>query len=409
MHKPPSSVRRNLPWLVFWVAIALAGHFWIHHANSKSIAKLRSDFKRYSAEAIQKFTRLREEKEQLLRGKTRDEAARRKLEVDKALGGPVDAALRNPEFTLQRALQSAADACAPSNSVARVEVDRFTEFTVVIRSPEPLATNQMIAFAREFLPQTSKYIDSVRFSVREKIIAELDREDIQFVSNWNEVSDARLIMLLARELPASVAQDAAELARIRQEQALAEVLVAEPGLREKVSRADRNFRQIAQKAYEHLSLAVDLTHRAAAITEVRALGDLDKLEKQIRDARDHFARSKEFWKSPADAWGKSLAAENLSAQAREQFTQNFSAVFQTDDQKMQKLFEALDGQMESTAYLLRLLADNQGGWKFLREEGAIQFTDLNFGRTFERARLQVRNDAEATQTALQIWNNATSR
>lgn len=409
MDKPPSSVRRNLPWLIFWVAIALAGHFWIDHANARSIAKLRSDFKRYSAEAVQKFTRLRDEKEQQLRLKARDEAARRKVETEKALGGPVEAALKNPEFNLQRALQAAADACAPSNSIARIEVDRFTEFAVIIRSPEPLATNQMIAFARKFLPQTSRYIDSIQFSVREKTIAELDREDLQFVSNWNEVSDARLAMLLARELPANAAQDATELARIRQEQALAEILAAEPDLREKVGRADRNFRQTVQQAYENLNLAIDFTHRAAAITEVRSVSDLDKLEKHIVDARGHLGRAKEFWNAPAKAWVKSLEAENLSAKARDQFAQSFSAVFQTDDQKMQKLFESLDGQMESTAYLLRMLAEAQGKWKFLREEGLIQFTDLNFGRSFERARLQVRNDAEATQAALQTWNNATSR
>jgi hypothetical protein len=93
---------------------------------------------------------------------------------------------------------------------------------------------------------------------------------------------------------------------------------------------------------------------------------------------------------------------------REQLIQNFSAIFQTDAQKMKKVFEALEGQIESTAYLLRMLANNAGKWQFLREEGYIRFVDLNFGRTFERARLQVQADAEATQAALQAWNNSTS-
>ena len=76
---------------------------------------------------------------------------------------------------------------------------------------------------------------------------------------------------------------------------------------------------------------------------------------------------------------------------------------------MEKVFVALEGQMESTGFLLRMLAENHGKWRFLTENGTIHFVDLTFGTSFKRAEAQVVKDRETTEAAIQEWNEAMKR
>src|SRR6185436_16184358 len=111
--------------------------------------------------------------------------------------------------SLREALNEAARACAPSNTIAYAEVDRFTEFNVTLDSGDVISTNEMVAFAHAFVPVAKAYVDSIRFAHKGSLIADIDRQDIEFIEDWGRAPDQRIAMLLPRESQSRIVEDPA--------------------------------------------------------------------------------------------------------------------------------------------------------------------------------------------------------
>src|SRR5688572_9202987 len=106
----------NVVWLIVW---AIAGFLlWANFAQARSHQKNDPDAATWSLTKKLGDLELRKKeelslKEQELRAKSREAAARRQSELEKILGGPVQAAFKNPDLSLRQALHRAALAAAP--------------------------------------------------------------------------------------------------------------------------------------------------------------------------------------------------------------------------------------------------------------------------------------------------------
>jgi hypothetical protein len=228
--------------------------------------------------------------------------------------------------------------------------------------------------------------------------------DIEFIDDWARVPDERIAMLLAREIPASVAQDDTALERYKNEQRLSAAIGQNPELQNRLATADLEFRQTVQDAYERLRLAVEMTTQAARIGEVHSLADLDQHQKRLREAAGHLQDAREFWTDPAKAWKTKLSKEGVDEEVQETLAKALPSTLQSESARLKKVFRALDGQLESTRFLLELLTKNTDKWRLAPGERRILFTDTDFADQFKRAELQVIEDRDATEKALQPLN-----
>lgn len=403
--KRRSSLGVTFAWLLLWAVVAVGGVFAIRQrvtggdegirrraaAHEAAVAHLNDEFNEIASQ--QRQTRF------LLR---RTHAERRVLELESALGGPARAAFANPEFTILEAMDKALRTCAPSNSQAEVRVDRFTEFTATISTFQALSTNEMIGVARAFVPLARDYLEALRFSAKGEVVAELDRQDIELVENWATVPDARLAMLLAREIPGSVAADPKAVEKYQEQQRLNAAL-ADEGVRAKAAVVDREFREAAQKGFDDLKAAIDLSHKGITTFDIKSLGDVDAREKTLREATEHAERAKAFWLAPQKIWEGSMDAQGLSDDARDALANILLTSFRNDAAKTKTLFAALDGLMVTGRYLLRTLSENSDKWRYSIDDGGLSFRDAAVGAQVSRIREQLRVDLRAADEALRAW------
>jgi hypothetical protein len=404
MARAKGTFTTNALWLAAWIVVAIAAstalrRFQIHRGRefqTGSIARTQAS----KSESENKLNAL----EQDLKARGREAAARRESELNKALGGPVAAAFKNPAYSIREALLHAAEACAPTNTYAHAEANRFTEFTVTIDSSEGLSTNQMIAIARAFVPLAKEYLNSLQFSARGKLIAEIDRQDIEFIEDWSRAADQRIAMLLPRETESRM--DPGAIERFKAEQQISEALSAEPALRDKTERLDRNFRQAVQNAYGELTQALEALQKSMALSDARTLRDLDLCGKQLHLAIELANRAQAFWTDPVKEWQRLLEAEGVSPDWRDALVKSFSGIFRNDPAKTAKVFDTLKNATESSRYALGLLENESDKWKF--SSNGIGITDEEFARKFERAQRQWREDMRATDDALRAWHETTA-
>jgi hypothetical protein len=400
----PNGIRNTTIWLTLWLAVAVIGSWAIRNYADHERLRLTVALANQSELLASKNRNELNILEQDLRQKSRDAAARRQTDLEKVWGGAVAAAFKNPAFSLREALQHAAEACAPTNTFVRAEVDRFTEFVVTIDSPETISTNQMIAVARNLIPTAKEYLAALRFSTRGTLIAEIDRSDIEFVDDWAGAPDRRIAMLLPRESESRIAQDPAAVERLRNEQRIGEALAADPPLRENAERADRNLRQTIQNAYGELNLALESLAKSVAFNDVQSVKDLDRCDQELRAAIEHADRARSFWSDPVKEWKRLLETEGVSGELKDVLVKNFPAMFRNDPAKTAKIFETVSGQIESCRYTLRLLTSESEKWKF--SGGGIALIDDEFARKFERAQHQIREDFQSTEAALRAWHES---
>jgi hypothetical protein len=321
-----------------------------------------------------------------------------------ALGGPLVATFKNADYTLHEALNLAARLCAPPNAQTRVDVDRFTEFTVTYDSAVQIPTNQMVKTARSLLPLTKTYLDAVRFAVNGRVSGEINRSDIEFIDDWARAPEQRIVALLPRETQSRIIEDAAAIDRLRIEQKIEAVLAEQPELREKAERADQQLRQAIQDAYGELRSALESVRKAAALHEVRTMRGLDNRERELREAIKHTELAEVGLADPIKVWEHILESEGISGELRDSLVKTFPAMFRSDPQKAAKVFEALRGEIESVRFLQRIITTGGDKWRFTSD--GISFRDEEFARRVENAQRQFREDAQGTDAALKAWQEA---
>ena len=390
---------KTLAWLLLWALIAGVGTLQIRKRGATD-NRLDQPVDALLWNQKEEMSAL----EQELKRAAREAEARRHADVEKAWGGTLAAALKNPAFSLREALHRAAQVCAPTNTLTGVEVDRFTEFTVIYESASAIATNDMVAAARKLMPVAKEYLDAVRFSVRGKLVAEIDRSDIEFIEDWERAPEQRIVALLPREAQSRIVEDAGAIERLKNEQRISEALAAQPELREKAEKADQQLRQAIQDAYSELTKAFEASRRALRLHELRSLRGLDEREKDLRAAVEHADKAEKFWASPVKEWEQVLEGEGIGGDLREVLVKSFPAIYRHHPEKTAKVFEALREEISSVRFLLQMLTRGSDKWRFSGD--GIVFIDSDFARRFEEGQRQFREDAQGTEAALREWREA---
>jgi hypothetical protein len=146
--------------------------------------------------------RRRQQQEEMIRQQDQlqreitDRRAAQGRELDAALGGPVQRAVKDPSLSLAEMLRQAALVCAPAGADAVVHVDRFTEFDLVV-SLRSLETPLVLAeTARCVLSPCARYLNSLRFIYDTNVLLELDRGQIESVEDWTQVTRAQWLKLV---------------------------------------------------------------------------------------------------------------------------------------------------------------------------------------------------------------------
>ncbi len=399
---PPAPKNRtavNLLWLGFWIAVAWGGHWAIpslfpSQRWDQDLRDWASVEGRSSEQSL--------EDEQSLRLQARQADARRRSELQSALGGLARAAMKDPSLSLTQALLAAATACAPTNTFPQIDIDRFTEFVITFNSQEKLPHGQMFQTARELIPLAGEFLESIRFSVRGEIVAELDRADIEFIPDWSRAPDDRIAMLLGRESSTRALGDTNLVERLRQEEQLGEVFQRDAAIREKAQRAETAFRDQMQSAWADLKSGVDLAF-TASLNSARTLGDLDARGRKLLQARESLQRARPIFLNPQSAWEESLAAQGLAGESLGALSRAFPILFRDDSPKAALFFSAIDGQLESVAHFYRLLTDQLGASQLAGD------ADPNLASKIERARRQAVDDARLADQALKDWQDSLPR
>jgi hypothetical protein len=267
-----------------------------------------------------------------------------------------------------------------------------------------ISTNEMVVFARAFLPMTKKYVNSIRFAHKGSLVAEIDRQDIDFIDDWARASDQRIAMLLPRESQSRITEDPALVERYRNEQRMAEMFAANPAFRDKAERADRNLRRALETAYDELHAALESVRKSESVGNIRSLRDLDRSEKEVKAAVEHLSQAKAFWNDPVKEWEKMLDAEGISGELGEALVKGFPGILRHNPVKSANVFNAVDGEIKSSRFAMRLLAGESDKWKF--SGGRIVLMDDDFARRFENAHRQIREDIQQTDAALRAWREA---
>ncbi len=136
--------------------------------------------------------------------RTAERERARAAEVLKALGGPAEAAIKNPELNIQQMLEQTARLCAPSGASTSVIVDRFTEFDVAFVLPETLTVTRLAGISQCLLKGGAPYVHSIRFIQGNELVAELDGLAIESLTNSSAASVESLEgLLLASTTPAA--------------------------------------------------------------------------------------------------------------------------------------------------------------------------------------------------------------
>jgi hypothetical protein len=387
----------NVWWLLGWGLVATVIWFRWSPLQSRDISNEKTKINSSMQEELSL-------KEQDLRLKSREAAESRKAEFEKALGGNVEAAFKHPDYSLRQALQLAALACAPTNAAVFVEVERFTEFSVNIATAQAISTNAMAAIARKFLPLAKPYLEALRFSVNGSVVAELDREDIAFIDDWSRASDERIAMLLPREIPAAT-QDAGAVERWKEQREIGELLNNQPGLAQKLEAAEREFSDQIRQSYEDLNAAINLSSEAISFGDQGKFDAAPRLAK-LETAKQRGKKAREFWTDPAARMRTILEARGIAGESLNTLAKSTMSFLRHDPAKAKKVFESLDGKIESSRYFLSIAQEQAEGWKFDPHTGQFGFSNEDFSRRFRRAQEQVRADGEALEAALRAWNEA---
>jgi hypothetical protein len=404
MSEPRDKGFETASWLFVWVVMAVLGAYGIRACLQRELNQLHAQLDANVESAMRAGQEELSVFGQDLKVKAREAEAHRRVELEKLWGGPMGAAFKNPALSIRDALNQAAKACAPSNTLAFAEVDRFTEFTVTVDSGDTISTNAMVAFARSFLPLAKTYLDSIRFSQKGTLIAEIDRQDIEFIEDWSRAPDQRIAMLLPRESRSRITEDPALIERYKNEQRIAEAIADDSSLREKAQRADRNLRRTVEKAYEELNSALESVRISAALGTIHSLRDLDKLDKALKTAVQHSSKSEEFWKDPAKEWESILDSEGISGELRAALVKDFPSIYRQNPKKTASVFSALNTEIKSTRYAMRILTSEGDNWRF--SNGQILLIDPDFAKRFENANRQIREDAQQTDAVLRAWREA---
>jgi hypothetical protein len=106
-------------------------------------------------------------------------------QLEKACGGGIEAAVRDPDLPIADMLCKAAKEAYPGCSKTDVKTDNFTEFDVVIEVKSPPAKEEAAQAVRRLLSHCGKYVNSISLVCGKDTVKAIDRRGIDAIKDWS--------------------------------------------------------------------------------------------------------------------------------------------------------------------------------------------------------------------------------
>jgi hypothetical protein len=397
------------PFAKFYVALiglTLVLGWLIQFVAADRMAQLQAEQTQFRASRQAAWLQTDSEHALAVSQKAGQEIAAQTNRLIAALGGPLGAALKNPELDVRRMLEQLAAAYAPAQTEISVSVDRFTEFDVAFVLHNSLTFPRLAALAKHFLTYGLPYVHSVRFIQGNEVLGELNESAIESVTNWNGVSLATVQDLLLVDDPQNqpaiaTTADPAETAGSSTD----EDLTAD-GI--KIKAANTIFQQHFSAHAHALTQLINDLDQAARLDSITGadqlsarIRSLDAFTARIAAERDFFMNQSEDMETLWQDQG--LSELQITILKRSNDRRSAGRIVAATD-----LCEAMAGEQEQVRKFLTSMQSDWGDWSGTATGSQIelQFTTAAAKDDYEKQWRRVQGATEAVRNAVRRWQNA---
>ena len=378
----------SIGFCVIFVAVYL-GYSHIIEEFADRRAELRRYHEKLATDKESEWRAQSELLQQELVRKRNDLAEQQQQDLAQAFGGPMKAIVNDPRLSLTQMIRAVGAQAAPAGTRVQVRVDRFIDFQLHLDLPASVDQSAIVLLVTEVLRETSDYLSSLICVRSGEIVAELTRDEIQSIFDWN-AADAEAVAKLSRnqeEQRATPAFDTTGTTR------LTNVLPQE--------RARIAFAKRIDEALEEVKKAVDLQNRALDLRGLRTK-DFSGRREQIAEAKAMLRGAAATLEEPTAAYEALLRQEGLPNAAIEGIIVPLrKALPPTRD--LRRVIELFQARAAAGAELFNILDRHQQGWD---PDGTGEYFTFNSESVAEQVRHQQRLLSEETvalEKALRRW------
>jgi hypothetical protein len=318
-----------------------------------------------------------------------------------ALGGPVEAAFKNPELNIGQMVNAVALACAPANSRVSVTVDRFTEFTISVTLRDRLSSAQLAEISQCLLPKSVPYVHSVRFIQNNVILAELDWPAIESIGNWSSVSLQAVEGLLspanAQEQPAPVLAAADNGSASNPAQA--DLTVDQ----KKIESANNLFKESYSKHARAVSELVASLDQASRLDTLLTHERLQARVVWLDQLATRLSAERQFFLNQSAEMERLLKTEQLDPLAIGIIVRNSKNRDQSEAAVYAGVFDTVEAYREQILIFLKAMDDRWGEWQADSAAKQILFTSGDARKAYLSGSEQVTQSAQSVQRAFRAW------
>jgi hypothetical protein len=334
----------------------------------------------------------------------RDEAVRRRQRYDDeyvaALGGPVGAALKHPDLTILGMLHELARACSPLGSAPHVTVDRFTEFTVLIELPRKETNAVLAEIAHHLLLHSSQYVNTVRFSHRGTVLAQLDRRAIESIADWTKASAGSVEELLLNPEFSEPPTFVGAVPPVEQPGPEPQNLPPEV---QRQKMAEERFVEAYRRADAQLRAAFEQQMAAINLAGVKLVSDLDERRKLLAEAERAAAEAKRVLANPVIEYERTLQQQQLDPVYIRAAVRTAAQTYGNSRGAVAAMFAALDERSTCAGQFLTTMKGHFGAWTYQPFQDQIEFHDPTAERDYAAAIKRFNAASEALNQAIDRW------
>ncbi len=317
--------------------------------------------------------------------------SRHREELARAVGGPIQAILRDVDSDLAGSITAVARHCLPTNAEVRVRVDRFTEFSLMITLPGPPLPRQLAAWSRCFLPHVGGPLGSVTFVHDGKVVGDLDRRALEAETDWEALSERELIARLVKSEAANPPSEPAPVARVGlgNEDETSDELLA-------VRQAYQVYAATDAAKVAEFNAALQQLNAYGSLVGLPTRADVERRRQLIGHLEERLRPLLLYFADPSAELDRELKVRNVDPVYARISVRNSRRDCQAGSVASSVVFAAFVGQVKSVGHFTEVMADQWGAWHLQADGQTIRFDS----EAAQNAYQKVADEMKATVTTL---------
>lgn len=332
--------------------------------------------------------------------------------VIQELGGPRQAALKNPDTGIAASIEGLARAVIPHAAAVSVRVDRFVEFQLMIELPTPVDDAQMMGWSRQLLLPMHRYLHAIRFVAAGAVVGALDRPAIEAAAREDAstgISDWTRRLHGGREGqagggrgdPPVGATNGAAGSGVRPREA-GSLVARDPGS-ERELRVNEELTAAIQTQSKQFAEGLRNLHETINRLGTEGPVGLVPVREAVRGFRERLPTIRRYLADPAGELDRRLqeagADEVYRRAAVRTFRQDYTAA--RDAERMiaqaRRYSDVLLGFLDT-------MEKHRVGWIALPEVQKIQFLDPDLFEVYQEGALACEREKKETQASIDAWS-----